>query len=101
MPWPVASSAVPSVGSALSPSSMLAIDLATAAGLKSRARIEKLLDQLAEGGADEAAKRHLIPNRVVAKGGSAAPDRVQCGRVALHQRSMPCWHWFVDHKVLV
>jgi hypothetical protein len=27
---------------------------------------EQLLDQLAEGGADEAAKRHLIPNRVVA-----------------------------------
>jgi hypothetical protein len=26
------------------------------------------LDQLAEEGADEAAKRHLIPNRVVAKG---------------------------------
>jgi hypothetical protein len=29
---------------------------------------EQLLDQLAEGGADEAAKRHPIPNRVVAKG---------------------------------
>jgi hypothetical protein len=29
---------------------------------------EKLLDQLAEEGADEAAKRYLIPNRVVAKG---------------------------------
>jgi hypothetical protein len=29
---------------------------------------EQLLDQLAEGGADEAAKRHLTPNRVVAKG---------------------------------
>jgi hypothetical protein len=29
------------------------------------------------------------------------PDRVQCGRVALHQRSMPCWQAFVDHKVLV
>ena len=29
---------------------------------------EQLLDQLAEEGADEAAKRYLIPNRVVAKG---------------------------------
>jgi hypothetical protein len=29
---------------------------------------EQLLDQLAEEGADDAAKRHLIPNRVVAKG---------------------------------
>jgi hypothetical protein len=29
---------------------------------------EQLLDQLAEEGADEAAKRHLVPNRVVAKG---------------------------------
>jgi hypothetical protein len=29
---------------------------------------EHLLDQLAEEGADEAAKRYLIPNRVVAKG---------------------------------
>jgi hypothetical protein len=29
---------------------------------------EQLLDQLAEVGADEAAKRYLIPNRVVAKG---------------------------------
>jgi hypothetical protein len=28
-------------------------------------------------------------------------DRVQCGRVALHQRPMPCRHWFVDHKVVV
>jgi hypothetical protein len=28
-------------------------------------------------------------------------DRVQCGRVALHQRSMPGWHWLVDHKVVV
>jgi hypothetical protein len=27
---------------------------------------EELLDQLVEGGADEATKRHLIPNRVVA-----------------------------------
>jgi hypothetical protein len=31
-------------------------------------RFEQLLDQLAEEGADEAAKRYLIPNRVVAKG---------------------------------
>jgi hypothetical protein len=31
-------------------------------------RFEQLLDQLAEVGADEAAKRYLIPNRVVAKG---------------------------------
>jgi hypothetical protein len=30
--------------------------------------IEQLLDQLAEEGADEAARRYLIPNRVVAKG---------------------------------
>jgi hypothetical protein len=30
--------------------------------------IEQLLDQLAEEGADEAAKRYLIPNRAVAKG---------------------------------
>jgi hypothetical protein len=29
---------------------------------------EQLLDQLAEEGADKAAKRYLIPNRVVAKG---------------------------------
>jgi hypothetical protein len=29
---------------------------------------EQLLDQLTEEGADEAAKRYLIPNRVVAKG---------------------------------
>jgi hypothetical protein len=29
---------------------------------------EQLLDQLADEGADEAAKRYLIPNRVVAKG---------------------------------
>jgi hypothetical protein len=29
---------------------------------------EQLLDQLAEEGADEAVKRYLIPNRVVAKG---------------------------------
>jgi hypothetical protein len=29
---------------------------------------EQLLDQLAEEGADEATKRYLIPNRVVAKG---------------------------------
>jgi hypothetical protein len=29
---------------------------------------EQLLDQLAEEGADEAAKRYLIPNRAVAKG---------------------------------
>jgi hypothetical protein len=29
---------------------------------------EQLLDQLVEEGADEAAKRYLIPNRVVAKG---------------------------------
>jgi hypothetical protein len=29
---------------------------------------EQLLDQLVEEVADEAAKRHLIPNRVVAKG---------------------------------
>jgi hypothetical protein len=29
---------------------------------------EQLLDQLAEEGADEAANRYLIPNRVVAKG---------------------------------
>jgi hypothetical protein len=29
---------------------------------------EQLLDQLLEEGADEAAKRYLIPNRVVAKG---------------------------------
>jgi hypothetical protein len=29
---------------------------------------EQVLDQLAEEGADEAAKRYLIPNRVVAKG---------------------------------
>jgi hypothetical protein len=29
---------------------------------------EQLLDQLAEEGADEAAKRYLIPNRVVTKG---------------------------------
>jgi hypothetical protein len=29
---------------------------------------EQLLDQLAEEGADEADKRYLIPNRVVAKG---------------------------------
>jgi hypothetical protein len=29
---------------------------------------EQLLDQLAEEGADEAAKRYLIPNRVVVKG---------------------------------
>jgi hypothetical protein len=29
---------------------------------------EQLLDQLAEEDADEAAKRYLIPNRVVAKG---------------------------------
>jgi hypothetical protein len=29
---------------------------------------EQLLDQLAEKGADEATKRYLIPNRVVAKG---------------------------------
>jgi hypothetical protein len=29
---------------------------------------EQLLDQLAEEGADDAAKRYLIPNRVVAKG---------------------------------
>jgi hypothetical protein len=28
---------------------------------------EQLLDQLAEEGADEAAKRYLIPNRVVAR----------------------------------
>jgi hypothetical protein len=31
-------------------------------------RFEKPLDQLAEGGADEAAKRYLSPSRVVAKG---------------------------------
>jgi hypothetical protein len=31
-------------------------------------RSEQLLVQLAEEGADEADKRHLIPNRVVAKG---------------------------------
>jgi hypothetical protein len=29
---------------------------------------EQLLDQLAEEGANEAAKRYLIPSRVVAKG---------------------------------
>jgi hypothetical protein len=35
---------------------------------------EQLLDQLAEEGADEAAKRaYLIPNRVVAKGMRGAP----------------------------
>jgi hypothetical protein len=35
---------------------------------------EQLLEQLAEEGADEAAKRYLIPNRVVAsEEGSAAP----------------------------
>ena len=27
-------------------------------------------------------------------------DRVQCGRVALHRRSMPCWRAFVDQKVV-
>jgi hypothetical protein len=38
-----------------------------------------------------------------ARGGvlGPGPDRVQCGRVALHQGSMPCRHWFVDHKVVV
>jgi hypothetical protein len=37
---------------------------------KGKSRLKKLLDQLAaeEGSADEAAKRYLIPNRVVAKG---------------------------------
>jgi hypothetical protein len=34
---------------------------------------EQLLDQLAEEGAGESAKRHLIPSRVVAKGVQAAP----------------------------
>jgi hypothetical protein len=33
-----------------------------------RPGFEQLLDQLVEEGADEAAKRYLIPNRVVAKG---------------------------------
>ena len=37
---------------------------------------EQLLDQLAEEGADEAAKRYLIPNRVVAKGMKGVQLRV-------------------------
>jgi hypothetical protein len=37
-------------------------------GNSGRPGFEQLLDQLAEEGADEAAKRHLAPNRVVAKG---------------------------------
>jgi hypothetical protein len=40
---------------------------------------EQLLDQLAEEGADEAAKRYLIPNRVVASEGSAAPAAAAAG----------------------
>jgi hypothetical protein len=40
---------------------------------------EQLLDQLAEEGVDEAAKRYLIPNRIVAKGASAAPDAAAAG----------------------
>jgi hypothetical protein len=39
---------------------------------------EQLLDQLAAEGADEAAKRYLIPNRAVAKG-SAAPAAAAAG----------------------
>jgi hypothetical protein len=42
---------------------------------------EQLLDQLAEDGADEAAKRCLIPNRVVAKGAQLR---------MLQQRVVPC-----------
>jgi hypothetical protein len=46
----------------------------------SKLRFEQLLDQLAEEGADEAARRYLIPNRVVAKG-------VQLRRAAAAARS--------------
>jgi hypothetical protein len=40
---------------------------------------EQLLDQLAEEGADEAAKRYLIPNRVASSEGSAAPAAEAAG----------------------
>jgi hypothetical protein len=42
---------------------------------------QQLLNQLAEEGADEAARRHLIPNRVVRAGseGSAAPAAAAAG----------------------